>query len=61
MIEPNSTPEGTHYALTVPGGFVTGGIIAFGKKVDAVNWNDSKVEPYFHTLRVVLKPPSAST
>jgi hypothetical protein len=41
-----------NYVLTVPGGYVYAGISQLVKQPDR-NWDESRFEAYFHTLRVV--------
>ena len=43
------------YVLTAPGGHVCVSASAMGKNLDESNWNESKLEAHFHTLRVVRK------
>lgn len=45
------------YRLTVPDGYVTASISAFGKRVDQSSWDESPFEACFHTLRVESKLP----
>ena len=43
------------YVLTAPGGHVCVSASAMGKNLDESNWNESKLEAHFHTLRVIRK------
>jgi len=52
--------KGIRYVLTAPGGNIDCSISAIGKKIDPVNWDESKLEACFATLRVVPKQPAAS-
>ena len=45
------------YALKVPGGQVFGSVSAHGKKVDELNWDETSLESYFHSLHVVTVAP----
>lgn len=45
------------YVLTAPGGHVCVSASAMGKNLDESNWDESKLEAHFHTLRVVHKQP----
>lgn len=46
------------YTLSVPGGHVSAKVSTFGKKVDELNWDETKLEAYFHTLQVITALPS---
>jgi hypothetical protein len=43
------------YVLTAPGGHIYASASPLGKHVDESEWDESKLEAYFHTLRVVRK------
>lgn len=43
------------YLLTVPGGHVQIAAAAVGKKIGVAKWDESIVEAFFHSLRVVQK------
>lgn len=45
------------YLLVVPGGHVCVRVSAGMKVRDELNWDESKLERYFHTLHVTLKQP----
>lgn len=44
------------YILTVPGGHVSASVSSSAKKTDELNWDETKLEAYFHTLRLVTVP-----
>ena len=50
----------TFYFLNVPGGQVMASASAHSKKLDELNWDDSIVESFLHTLRVGVKTPTAT-
>ena len=48
------------YLLTVPGGYVYISTAVVSKKLDESTWDETEVEAFFHTLRIVPKsrPPN---
>jgi hypothetical protein len=50
--------KNVEYRLAVPGGHVFGAISVGPKVRDQLNWDESKVEAFLHTLRVAIKLPS---